>query len=57
MSVTIADMNPVERAVELVDVGVIDARTMLIACLKYMTHDEVEDMLRLNDFEEELDYE
>lgn len=57
MSITIADMNPVERAVELVDVGVIDARTMLIACLKYMTHDEVEDMLRLNDFEEELDYE
>ena len=57
MSVTIANMNPVERAVELVDVGVIDARDMLIACLKYMTHDEVEDMLRLNDFEEELDYE
>lgn len=57
MSMTNVNMNPVERAVELVDVGVIDARTMLIACLKYMTHDEVEDMLRLNDFEEELDYE
>lgn len=57
MSDTNVNMNPVERAVDLVDIGLVDAKTMLIACLKYMTHDEVEDMLRLNDFEEELDYE
>lgn len=57
MSVTIAGMNPRARALELVDCGIIDPMTMLEACIKYMSRDDVEDMLRANDFEENLDYE
>jgi hypothetical protein len=55
MSTTIANMNPRERAYELVDVGLVDARTMLLACLGYMTFDEIEDMLHMNQFEEVMD--
>ena len=55
MSVTIANMNPRERAYELVDVGLIDAKTMLLACLGYMDFDMIEDMLQMNGFEEVFD--
>ena len=57
MSITIANMDARERALELVDIGMIDAKTMLNACLQYMSLDEVEDMLSANCFEEEIDYE
>lgn len=55
MSQTDVNMNPLERAIELVDSGIIWPTTMMEACLKYMTFDEIEDMLRLNGFEENLD--
>jgi hypothetical protein len=57
MSSVIANMNARDRAVELVECGLIDAKTMLIACLFYMSLDDVEDMLHTNSFEEEIDYE
>ena len=57
MSYCDVKMDARERALELVDVGLIDANTMLTACLQYMSLDEVEDMLSANCFEEELDYE
>lgn len=55
MSYTEVNMNPRERAYELVDCGVVDARTMLLACLGYMTFDCIEDMLQMNGFEEVMD--
>lgn len=57
MSSVIANMNARDRAVELVECGLIDAKTMLFACLFYMSTDDVEDMLHTNSFEEEIDYE
>ena len=57
MSYTAVKMDARERALELVDMGLIDADTMLTACLQYMSLDDVEDMLSVNCFEEELDYE
>ena len=57
MSVTNVRETARDRAMNLVDGGVIKAETMLLACLKYMSLDEVEDMLDVNCFEEELDYE
>ena len=57
MSYCDVKMDARERALELVDVGLIDMKTMLIACLQYMSLDDVEDMLSANCFEEEIDYE
>lgn len=54
MSYTEVDMNPRARAIALVDSGIIDPITMLEACIKYMSRDDVDDMLRANDFEENL---
>lgn len=48
-------MNARDRAIELVDMGLIDPTTMLTACLKYMSTDDVADMLDVNYFEENLD--
>ena len=49
-----------DRALELVEEGVISAEQMLIAALKYMSTDDVEDMLDANElserFTEEEDY-
>ena len=57
MSYCDVKMDARERALELVDVGLIDMKTMLTACLQYMSLDDVEDMLSANCFEEEIDYE
>ena len=38
-----------DRAIELVEDG-FDAKQMLIACLKYMSQDDVEDMLHINEY-------
>lgn len=50
-------MNARNRALELVDLGLIDPMTMLVACLKYMSRDDVQDMMDANDFEENLENE
>tara|TARA_B100001175_G_scaffold239780_1_gene206087 strand:- start:384 stop:596 length:213 start_codon:yes stop_codon:yes gene_type:complete len=48
-----------DKAIELVEEGIIDPIQMVIMCVKYMTENEVEDMLDANElserFEEEED--
>jgi hypothetical protein len=55
MSKVIAGMGARDRALELVDCGLVDPIRMLEACLVYMSQDDVEDMLRCNDMEPEED--
>lgn len=48
-----------DYAIELVEDNGFDAKDMLIACLKYMSMDDVEDMLHANEYPdryEEEDY-
>ena len=49
-----------DKALELVEDGMVSAEDMLTMCLKYMSTDEVEDMLDRNElserFTEEEDY-
>ena len=42
------------HAYELVEDGMVDPMTMLTACLKYMSADEVADMLEINEMLEEV---
>ena len=48
-----------DRALELVEMGMITAEDMLTMCLKYMSTDDVEDMLDANElsarFQEDAD--
>ena len=55
MSYTAVKMDARERALELVDVGLIDMKTMLIACLQYMSLDDVEDEMYLSMLEDEIE--
>ena len=52
--------NSRDKALELVEDGMVSAEDMLTMCLKYMSTDEVEDMLDTNElserFTEEEDY-
>jgi hypothetical protein len=41
------------KLLEMVDEGMLDARTLALACLKYMSEDEVKDMAHANEFLEE----
>jgi hypothetical protein len=46
-------------AIEMVEDGMIDPMMMLTACLKYMSNDEVKDMLEINELtyaDEEEEY-
>jgi len=50
-----------DKALELVEDGMVSAENMLTMCLKYMSTDDVEDMLDANELsdrflEEEEDY-
>ena len=38
------------RLLEMVDDGVLNARTLALACLNYMSEDDVEDMAVINEF-------
>ena len=40
------------RLLEIVDNGELDARQALLMCVKYMSEDEVADMIRFNDLSE-----
>jgi hypothetical protein len=42
------ETNPRDFAVELVENG-LEANTLIIACLKHMSHDDVRDMLDCNE--------
>ena len=44
--------NSRDRALELVEDGYVSAEAMLTMCLKYMSTDEVEDMLDTNELSE-----
>jgi hypothetical protein len=41
-----------DHAVELVEDGMVDPMMMLTACLKYMSQEEVADMLDINEMKE-----
>ena len=41
--------NSRDRALELVEMGMVDAQSMLEMCLSYMSTDDVEDMLDANE--------
>lgn len=41
-----------DQAIELVDEGLVDARAMLLMALKYMSQDDVADMLDANELSE-----
>ena len=41
-----------DQAVELVEDGMVDPMMMLTACLKYMSQEEVADMLEINEMKE-----
>ena len=41
--------NPRDYALKLVEAGLCEADTLIIACLKYMSHDDVRDMLDCNE--------
>lgn len=51
--------NSRDRALELVEMGMVSAEDMLTMCLKYMSSDDVEDMLDANElsarFQEDYD--
>ena len=53
--------NSRDRALELVEMGMVSAESMLTMCLKYMSTDDVEDMLDANElsarFQEDADEE
>ena len=55
--------NSRDRALELVEMGMVTAEDMLTMCLKYMSTDDVEDMLDANELsarfheDEDEDYE
>jgi len=51
--------NSRDTALDLVDDGVVSAEDMLVMCLKYMSTDDVEDMLDCNELSPrfmEVDY-
>ena len=56
--------NPRDRALELIEEGIVSAEDMVTMCVKYMSVDDVQDMLDCNELsdrfmedEEEEDYE
>lgn len=42
---------------EMIDDGLLDKDTVIMACLKYMSEDEVKDMMEANEFIEDEDEE
>jgi hypothetical protein len=46
-----------DMALELVEDGMVDPNTMILACLKYMSQDEVQDMLDANELSERFQQE
>ena len=47
--------NSRDKALELVEDGMVSAEDMLTMCLKYMSTDDVEDMLDSNELSERFD--
>jgi hypothetical protein len=49
MSKPLFQTDPRDFALELVEQGLVDAEHLLLCALKYMSHDEVRDMLDCNE--------
>jgi hypothetical protein len=49
MNNTLFETDPREYALAMVEDGLVDAEHLLLAALKYMSHDEVRDMLDSNE--------
>ena len=47
--------DPRSYALELVDNGLVDAESLLSACLSYMSHDDVRGMLDANELSPRFD--
>lgn len=43
------------QILEMVDEGILDKDTVILACLQYMSEDEVADMAHMNEFLDEVD--
>lgn len=43
------ESNPRDYALALVESGAVDASNLLLACLKYLSHDDVREMLDANE--------
>ena len=49
------ESDPRDYAIQLVDNELVTADNMIIACLKYMSHDDVRDMLDCNELSPRFD--
>ena len=47
--------NPRDRALELIEEGIVSAEDMVTMCVKYMSEDEVADMMDANELSERFD--
>lgn len=45
------------QLIEMVEEGLLDSHTLIVACLKYMSEDEVADMAHINGFTDDTDEE
>ena len=39
-----------EQLLEMIDEGILDRDAVIMACLKYMSEDDVRDMMEINEF-------
>ena len=39
-----------EQLLEMIEMGILDRDTVIMACVKYMSEDEVRDMMEVNEF-------
>ena len=50
-----------EQLLEMIEDGILDRDTVIMACVKYMSEDDVRDMMEINEFvpveDEDEDYE
>ena len=51
----VPDIDVRDQAIEMVEDGQVDAKAMLIMALKYMSTDDVADMLDANELSERFD--
>ena len=47
--------NPRDRALELIEEGIVSAEDMVTMCVKYMSVDDVADMMDCNELSERFD--
>lgn len=44
-------MNPRDQLLELVDIGAVDARHALLCCVKWLSHDDCSEIMRINELD------